>query len=992
MDLEEAELRIDACKVYGWKELDLSGLRLSELPSSLWELKGLRELRLSGNYLVSLPDKISKFTELESLFLFDNELVTLSDAISELSNLKTLSLNSNELFDVPPGLEKLTKLTRLFLGNNSLASLPPWLGKMVSLRKLNASDNQIESVPSSIGDLENLEQLSLTSNRISALPDSIGKLKKLAWLLLERNLLAEIPESLGQLGSLTDLTLGHNHLTSLPGSLKSLRSLNDISINDNRLTEFPSFLVQLTSLRSLLIQNNQLQNLPASIGQLTELEKLDLSNNNLRHLPKSLLSLTKLRYLFLHGNLGLGLTDEVLGPPQDMLHTTPQRVKPKQILSFYFETLTNGASLNEVKLLLVGRGGVGKTSISRRLTEKGFNSRQKETEGITISPWRVQCKPGSVHVHMWDFAGQVITHATHQFFLTSRSIYVLVLTGRENSERADADYWLRLIRAFATERTRAGEGGADSTNNFELTTAPVIIVLNKWKNAPSRLDRNALVEKYPFIVGFVETDCETAYGIKNLKRQIVKTIDDMESVRQNFPAAWLGIKSELSQSKTHYIKYSEYQELCGKHGEADPERQMTLSRVMHNLGIALNYADDQRLKDTTVLNPHWVTNGIYKLLRDATHSRRSEEMWLADAKRTLPEESDEMRRYLIELMRRFELAFPIAEKGDGWIVPQRLSESQPKLGREWFDGDVTRVRYSYAALPEGLLPRFITRTYPLSEEQPRWVNGVLLDDDGARALVRADQEERQITISVIGQTESRAGLTAMICEELDRIHDDIKGLDQTHEVELAQNPGVWVRVDSLKADERGRKSSATDSAVGSIEFSNTEELNRISNPFARNPNNMRLKVFISYSKQDARQRDALLVRLKRLRADGLVDTWNDRDLRPGEQWNDEIKVRLESADVVLCLVSAAFEATDYIQNIEIPIACQRAAKGRCLVVPIILENCDWQNGPLQKYTALPPKAKPIRNTNPQRDAWYVVQQELRVLFQNLLKEHLSLLK
>ena len=67
---------------------------------------------------------------------------------------------------------------------------------------------------------------------------------------------------------------------------------------------------------------------------------------------------------------------------------------------------------------------------------------------------------------VWDFAGQVITHALHQFFFSVRSVYVVVLTGRENNERDDAEYWLRLIKAFGTDDQGNGP--------------PVIIALNKW--------------------------------------------------------------------------------------------------------------------------------------------------------------------------------------------------------------------------------------------------------------------------------------------------------------------------------------------------------------------------------------------------------------------------------------------------------------------------------------------------------------------------------
>jgi internalin A len=93
-------------------------------------------------------------------------------------------------------------------------------------------------------------------------------------------------------------------------------------------------------------------------------------------------------------------------------------------------------------------------------TQEALRSEQKKTEGIQITPWSLKLNGEEVRLHVWDFGGQEIMHATHQFFLTERSLYLLVLNGREGGEDADADYWLRLIESF---------GG----------NSPVIVVLNK---------------------------------------------------------------------------------------------------------------------------------------------------------------------------------------------------------------------------------------------------------------------------------------------------------------------------------------------------------------------------------------------------------------------------------------------------------------------------------------------------------------------------------
>ncbi len=462
---------------------------------------------------------------------------------------------------------------------------------------------------------------------------------------------------------------------------------------------------------------------------------------------------------------------------------------------------------------------------------------------------------------------------------------------------------------------------------------------------------------------------------------IRETVDGMASVRESFPRAWFAIKEKLGTMKADYVSYGEFRAQCRQLGESDAGAQDSLARVLHRLGVALNCADDERLREATVLNPHWVTNGIYTLLRDAACERGI--MTLADVERVLPQEKPEMRRYLVELMRRFDLAFPLTEAGDEWLVPQRLPPTQPKLGREWQEPGLTRLRYTYTALPEGLIPRFITRTYPLSEGQDRWMNGVVLVMDDARALVRADPAERGVTAVVSGSADGRRRLAGLVREDLRRIHADIRGLDPLEEMELEGQPGEWVRVQTLEADERKKQPSAAATSEGTVIVDNTSELNRVSAPAARDPSQRKAKVFISYSSRDARQHDELTVRLKPLRSEGLVETWSDRCLVAGEEWDKTIRRELEEADVIVLLWSAQFEASDYIQGVEVQRAVERAKAGEAVVVSIILEKCSWERTPVAKYQVLPRKGFPVRNRKPIRDAWYEVQEGLRTVLEGL---------
>jgi Leucine-rich repeat (LRR) protein len=146
---------------------------------------------------------------------------------------------------------------------------------------------------------------------------------------------------------------------------------------------------------------------------LDDLQSLHVSNNNLNFLPESLRRLRNLEELYLHGNGQLDLPMEILGSDFNAVQGKRMRpARPDDILTYYFENQRATRPLNEVKLLLVGRGQSGKSSIRDRLVFGTFDPRKPETPGIQIDLWSLNCGQQTILVRVWDFAGQEITHAT----------------------------------------------------------------------------------------------------------------------------------------------------------------------------------------------------------------------------------------------------------------------------------------------------------------------------------------------------------------------------------------------------------------------------------------------------------------------------------------------------------------------------------------------------------------------------------------------------
>jgi TIR domain-containing protein len=130
-----------------------------------------------------------------------------------------------------------------------------------------------------------------------------------------------------------------------------------------------------------------------------------------------------------------------------------------------------------------------------------------------------------------------------------------------------------------------------------------------------------------------------------------------------------------------------------------------------------------------------------------------------------------------------------------------------------------------------------------------------------------------------------------------------------------------------------------------------------------------VEVFYSYSHKDEEFLDKLITHLSLLKRKGIITGWYDRQISAGTEWKDRIDEHLESAVVILLLVSADFLASDYCYDLEMKRAMERHAEGTARVIPIILRNCDWSDAPFGKLQALPKNAKPVKSWADQDEAF-----------------------
>jgi len=140
-----------------------------------------------------------------------------------------------------------------------------------------------------------------------------------------------------------------------------------------------------------------------------------------------------------------------------------------------------------------------------------------------------------------------------------------------------------------------------------------------------------------------------------------------------------------------------------------------------------------------------------------------------------------------------------------------------------------------------------------------------------------------------------------------------------------------------------------------------------------------LSVFISYSHRDEEFKDELVVHLSMLKRQGKIRAWQDRDIDAGAEWDDEIKQQLESAEVILLLITPRFLASDYCYDIEMQRAIQRHNEGTARVIPIIMKPCDWNDDemPFKKLKVLPKDGKALTTWDDRDEAFLNVVQGIR---------------
>jgi internalin A len=468
-------------------------------------------------------------------------------------------------------------------------------------------------------------------------------------------------------------------------------------------------------------------------------------------------------------------------PPSSVIELGAETVE-----SYYSNAESYGhASLSEGRIIVIGDGSAGKSSLIERLLSNTFEQGKNQTNGIKIDNWELPHSDGrNLTFHFWDFGGQEIQHAVHKFFFTEGCLYILVLDNRKEEE---PEYWLQQIESLG--------GGA-----------PVLVVFNKHDdNANEIADRKFLKDKYPNIIGFYNTSCKTGFGIQDFKQELMSSVVKLRTVDEQFPNNWFAVKQAIAEhtsGEQHYINYEYFKYICLNNNVHNPKIQKLLLRYLTTIG-AVTWFGDTYLNFLHILSPAWITQGVYKIITAKKTASLHGSISINEFSDLLKpaDENDYCYDeghygYLLSMMKKFDLCYTGNDKDI--LIPSAFGK-MPKVEYSDYRGDDVKT-YILAFkdyMPLALIHRFIAKKIETALDGNFWYSGIVIRDErtNALAMIHADKEAKRIYVRIKG--EAPLGVWEHTRRELSSIASSYASMSYVEYVSLDSQSSYLVSYDEL---------------------------------------------------------------------------------------------------------------------------------------------------------------------------------------------------
>ena len=686
------------------------------------------------------------------------------------------------LLDEPPLSDYLIhcskSLASLFIWNSQMSILN--LQGCPNLKKLNLRDAPMLSCVEFSFPVPSLEYLSMQACHALAFLPVLADFTTLTSLNLSGcGRLIELPglENLTKLSSLN--LFGCTSLTELPG-LENLTKLSTLNLSGcTGLSALPD-IGKLTQLVTLgLATCSSLSQLPAGLPNCTKLRSLDLSGLNLVDLPDWFPDIAAHFTTYPLATFGTSKAYVTLyNTKVDAIPDMSIFEQPYEVVAEFFRNRTLGKThpLNEIKVVFLGDGEAGKSHTIARLMNDGgepdfavFDG--QSTPGIVIRNKEYTVGERTFTIHYWDFGGQEIMHSMHRIFLTGRTMYVVLLNARDDTQSDRAKYWLHNVKSFAPD-------------------APVLLVLNKIdQNENASVDMPDLRgrhDKLTELVRLSARDFSREEFNDSFTRVLLEQIEKTGFLDAQWPVSWTRVKDKLENMTTHYITGDDYQDICA---ECEVDRnQKELLHWFNDLGVSFCYDNDEEdyaLEDYVILRPDWITNAlyiilfnrlegakngliphksIYQLLKNA-HKYPNIRCTLRDARYTAGD-----IHYVLGIMRKFNLSFP--DGADHEFIPM-LCQQNSTVDVQYYrrDAEVLEFNMEFDYLPNNLLHRLMVERHTELDMENVWRTGARFQfwELGYSAVVVIDGETLRFFIRHTDPMHRPNTYLTMLKTHVDRI-------------------------------------------------------------------------------------------------------------------------------------------------------------------------------------------------------------------------------
>ncbi|XP_025083170.1 uncharacterized protein LOC112557488 isoform X2 [Pomacea canaliculata] len=746
------------CKVH--EAAHSVGLDLATFPMETFQgmSEDISNLSIANNKVDHLPSTFgSSFPNLVHLNLSCNRLAALPP-MDEIKNLVVFDISNNCLTSVDLPSHWNRSLQELIISHNPLHKLPSSLDTMASLTKLLADNIGSLDSMDSICSLKKLNILSLNYNVITSLPSGIKDLPLTVLNLAAVPLIKPLPSSVAAYSLEAFIAFCHQWTATshmLDEELKAIFTLVDKSSTKQVGRDQIGFLnEQLMMCLPRLGQTAQSIGtvFPTPLLEISGLNKLDLSYQGIVTVPDDIKAMKNLQILVLTGCQMLeSLSPELVNLPLKelnlhdclLLKTPPKEIVRRGFSAVYgyLRRLLMGSSpCKRTKLMMVGLGGAGKTSLVRALTLENFrinyDYNEMITDGIDISKWNVtvQGEREPLQYSVWDFAGQTVYYNTHQFFLSNRAVYLLLWNVRLGYEHAGLDFWLSSIACHAPK-------------------APVLVVGTHCDKVEKSVIPSAeLKQKFPQITGFHFVSSYTGDGLPKLREDLIAVTLTQKYMGEMIPEAWLNLETALMNLRTmqgkKLLPWTEVEKQANGCGIFDAVEITQAVQFLHDLG-SVQFFNTEFLRSNVVIDPQWIVDVMACVVTVHTGPVKEGVLHHKDMAEVWSEYPAELHPWLLRLTEEFDLTFPLPET-EANIVPCLLPDVAPQY--EWPEPQrekgerETKMIYKFFYLPVGLFNRAQARLHTFADSVVMWKKGFLLKKNQHQALMlQISNTEVQVT-------------------------------------------------------------------------------------------------------------------------------------------------------------------------------------------------------------------------------------------------------